>query len=74
MTLAGLLLGLVLSATIGALGYWRGSLSRDGVVGALLVGTLVFALGGLSWALLLVAFFATSSALSHYRERAKEPL
>jgi uncharacterized protein (TIGR00297 family) len=74
LTPVGLLLGLVLSAAIGVFGYWRGSLSRGGILGAIVVGTLVFALGGLTWALLLVAFFATSSALSHYRERAKEPL
>jgi uncharacterized protein (TIGR00297 family) len=74
LTLAALLIGLVLSVLIAALAYWRGSLSVSGAIGAIIVGTLIFALGGVIWGVLLVAFFVTSSALSHYRERAKEPL
>jgi len=67
-------LGLALAFLIAALAYWRGSLSSSGAVGAILVGTLIFAMGGLAWAILLIAFFVTSSALSHYQARAKEPL
>lgn len=74
MTLPSLLLGLALSVIIIALAYWRGSLTTSGVIGAILIGTLIFAMGGFIWGLLLVAFFVTSSALSHYQERAKEPL
>ncbi len=59
---------------IAALAFQRGSLSQSGAVGAVLTGTLVFGSGGLSWGVLLVAFFVTSSALSHYKSRAKEPL
>src|SRR5262245_30796985 len=69
-----LLLGLVLSAAIGALGYRRGSLSRSGVLGAVLVGTTIFGLGGWAWGTLLVVFFVSSSALSHYKERRKAAL
>ncbi len=54
--------------------YLRGSPSLSGVLGATLVGTIIFAAGGLSWAVLLIAFFLTSSALSHYKSRLKEPL
>ncbi len=67
-----LLAGLVLSAVMGGLGYWRQSLSRSGVVGAIIVGTLIFGLGGWIWGLLLITFFVSSSLLSHYRERDKE--
>jgi len=67
-------IGLMLSTLVAGLGYWRGSLAPSGVVGAIAVGTLIFGGGGLAWAILLVAFFVTSSALSHYRARAKEPL
>ncbi len=74
MTLLNILLGLVLSSLIAALAYGRGSLSANGVVGAILVGTLIFASGGFTWGLLLIAFFVTSSALSHYQARAKAPL
>jgi uncharacterized protein (TIGR00297 family) len=69
-----LLLGLSLALVIAALAYRRGALSFSGAVGATLVGTLIFAVGGLAWALLLIAFFITSSALSHYKARAKTPL
>ncbi len=74
MILQNLLLGLVLSAIIAALALWRGSLTPNGAIGAMMVGALIFAMGGWMWGLLLVAFFVTSSALSHYQERVKEPL
>lgn len=74
MILLNFLLGLVLSTTIAVLAYWRGLLSSSGMVGAIGVGTLVFAMGGIVWGLLLIAFFVTSSALSHYQARVKEPL
>ncbi len=74
MAPSNLLIGLVLAAIIAALAYQRGSLDLSGALGAVLVGALVFAAGGLAWGILLVAFFVTSSALSHYRARAKEPL
>ncbi|MFN8483409.1 MAG: DUF92 domain-containing protein [Anaerolineae bacterium] len=65
------LLGLVLSAAIGLLGYRSGSLSRSGVFGAILTGTLIFGLGGLVWGALLVLFFVSSSLLSHWKEAQK---
>jgi uncharacterized protein (TIGR00297 family) len=69
-----LLLGSLLSALIGTLGYRRGSLSRSGVAGAVAVGTLIVGLGGWAWGTLLVVFFVASSALSHYKERRKAAL
>jgi uncharacterized protein (TIGR00297 family) len=74
LTPLNVLLGLGLSTLIAALAIWRGSLSFSGAVGAVVVGTAVFAGGGVVWGVLLVAFFVTSSILSHYRARAKEPL
>ncbi len=74
MAFLNILLGLILSFLIAALAYGRGSLSPNGVVGAILIGTVIFASGGLTCGLLLIAFFITSSALSHYQMRAKEPL
>ncbi len=67
-----LLLGVGLSALVGGLGYWRRSLSASGVVGAVVVGTLIFGLGGWLWGLLLITFFVSSSGLSHWRQSAKE--
>lgn len=63
--------GLVFSALIAWGGYRRESLSQSGVAGALLVGTLIFGLGGWVWGLLLIAFFATASALSRYGAKRK---
>lgn len=72
--MASLLLGLGISLAIGYLGYSRGALGRSGVVGAVLVGTLIFGLGGWDWGVLLIGFFLSSSLLSRYREREKEAL
>lgn len=69
--LPSLLLGLVLSALISGLAYRRGSLAPSGVLGAIIVGTLIFGLGGWVWGVLLAIFFVSSSALSHYKERDK---
>jgi len=74
MHIRHLLLGLALSAAIGGLGYWRGALSASGVVGALITGTFIFGLGGIIWGLVLIAFFVSSSALSHYRAAQKAHL
>ncbi len=60
-------LGLLLSLAIALTGHRLGALSRSGVVGAVLTGTLIMGMGGWLWAVLLVAFFISSSALSRYR-------
>ena len=67
-------IGLALSAGIAALAYRRGSLSRSGMAGAILTGTLHFGFGGLTWGLTLIAFFISSTSLSKYKEREKEPV
>ncbi len=66
-----LLIGLILSSIIGIAGYSRGALAFSGVVGAIVVGTLIFGFGGWTWGFLLVAFFTSSSLLSLYRSRDK---
>ena len=66
-----LLSGLLFSSAIGLLAYRRRSLSRDGMVGAIVTGTTTFGLGGLPWGLALIYFFVSSSLLSHFRERDK---
>jgi uncharacterized protein (TIGR00297 family) len=67
-----LLVGLFFSAAIGALAYRRKSLSRSGILGAILTGTLIFGFGGIAAGLLLMVFFVTSSALSHYKATRKQ--
>lgn len=66
-----LLLGFALSALIAAFAYRRGSLAGSGAVGAVIVGTLIFGLGGWVWGVVLAVFFVSSSVLSHFKEREK---
>jgi len=61
-----------LSSSVASLAFWRGSLSKSGVAGALLVGTLIFGLGGWFWGILLGIFFISSSLLSHFKEAEKQ--
>jgi uncharacterized protein (TIGR00297 family) len=58
------LTGLVLAAVIAYLARLARSLSRDGAIAAACVGTVVFGFGGWQWAVLLLVFFVSSSALS----------
>jgi uncharacterized protein (TIGR00297 family) len=73
-TITQILLGLLLSALIGYVGYRRHSLSKSGVLGAMLVGTAIFGFGGWAWGMLLIVFFVSSSALSHFKASRKESL
>jgi uncharacterized protein (TIGR00297 family) len=69
-----LILGFLFAAII-AVAAWRArSLSRSGAWGALLVGTLIFGLGGWQWAVLLLAFFVSSSALTRLFAKRKAAL
>lgn len=67
-----LFVGLVLSSLIGFLAYRRGSLTSDGVLGAILTGTAIFGFGGFVPGLLLVTFFISSTLLSNFQARHKE--
>jgi uncharacterized protein (TIGR00297 family) len=59
-----LILGFLLSALIGFLSFQAGALSRSGALAAFITGGLIFGLGGLPWAVLLLTFFISSSVLS----------
>jgi uncharacterized protein (TIGR00297 family) len=67
-----IILGLLLSLAIGGLAYWRQSLTLSGWMGAVLTGTLTLGFGGWPMGLALVAFFVSSSLLSHYKAQIKE--
>lgn len=69
-----ILAGLVLSTLIGGLAYRRNSLSASGWLGAIITGTLTFGFGGWTWGATLLAFFVSSSALSHVRQAQKQRL
>lgn len=70
--LVSLLIGLAASSLIGLVAYRRGSLTRSGVLGAVLTGTAIFGFGGLVPGILLVGFFVSSTLLSKFNARAKQ--
>ncbi len=59
-----LLIGFILAALIAYGAYRAHSLNRSGAIAAAVLGTLIFGLGGFGWAVLLLAFFISSSLLS----------
>jgi len=64
LTFQQLLIGAGLAAAMGLAGWAARSLSPSGAAAAFIVGTLIFGFGGVSWAVLLLTFFFTSSLLS----------
>ena len=65
------LLGLAFSSLIGIVAYRKNTLTASGAAGAILVGTLIVGFGGWAWGMVLIAFFVSSSLLSHYRRADK---
>jgi uncharacterized protein (TIGR00297 family) len=59
-----LVIGFLAAAVIAYAAYRAKSLSRSGTWGALVEGTFIFGLGGWQWAVLLLGFFISSSALT----------
>lgn len=69
-----LIFGLLLAILISFLAYKAHSLSLSGAIAAFFVGTIIFGIGGWQWAILLLAFFITSSALSRAFKKRKQNL
>jgi uncharacterized protein (TIGR00297 family) len=69
-----ILLGFILSTVIAILAWRLHALSNSGAWAAFLTGGLIFGLGGIPWAILLLTFFITSSALSRAFARRKAAL
>jgi uncharacterized protein (TIGR00297 family) len=69
-----LTLGFLCALMIALVAYRAHSLSRSGAWGALLEGTLIFGLGGWRWAVLLLAFFISSSVLTRMFAKRKAAL
>ena len=69
-----LLLGFLLALVIAFLAYKARSLNKSGAIAATFTGTIIFGIGGLSWAILLLTFFITSSALSRAFKKRKQGL
>lgn len=69
-----LLIGFLIALPIAFIACKVRSLNRSGAAAALFTGTIIFGLGGLDWAILLMVFFITSSALSRAFKNRKQGL
>ncbi len=69
-----LLAGLILAVLVAAAAWKARALSTSGALAATALGTIIFGLGGVGWAVLLLAFFISSSALSRLFKRRKSAL
>jgi len=69
-----IILGFVIAVIIAFAAYRARSLSRSGAFAAIVVGGVIFGLGGWQWAVLLLAFFITSSALTRAFKKRKAGL
>ncbi|MBN1303293.1 MAG: DUF92 domain-containing protein [Anaerolineales bacterium] len=67
-------LAFFLALLIALIAYQARSLSRSGAFGTILVGTVIFGLGGWQWAILLLAFFITSTLLTRTFKNQKDGL
>ena len=65
------IIGTLLAIIIAYLAFRARSLNQSGAYAAFLVGTIIFGLGGWEWAVLLLTFFITSSALSRMFKESK---
>jgi uncharacterized protein (TIGR00297 family) len=66
--------GFLLAAAVAYGAYRAHSLSRSGAYAAILVGTVIFGVGGWRWAVLLLSFFISSSGLTHAFKKRKAGL
>lgn len=69
-----LLAGFILAIIVAFAAYHAHSLSRSGAYAAVIVGTIIFGIGGWQWAVLLLAFFISSSALTRAFKKRKTGL
>jgi uncharacterized protein (TIGR00297 family) len=69
-----LVAGFVIAVIIAFAAYRAHSLSRSGAMAAVVVGTVIFGIGGWQWAVLLLTFFITSSALTRAFKNRKSGL
>ena len=69
-----LVYGLLIAVIISSLAYRAHSLDKSGAFAASVMGTIIFGVGGWQWAILLLTFFITSSALSHAFKDRKQGL
>jgi uncharacterized protein (TIGR00297 family) len=66
--------GLVLNAVAALIVFWHGSLDPGGAIAGVILGTTIFACGGLLFWVILMAFFISSTGLGYVGRSAKESL
>lgn len=64
--------GLVFSGAIGFLAYKKKSLTKSGMIGAIILGTGIYVTTGFYGASTMILFFISSSLLSHYKKKDKK--
>jgi len=65
-------IGVILGILVSVVAWQLGSLARSGAWAAAITGSLIFGLGGLPWAALLLTFFISSSLLSKAFKKRKQ--
>jgi len=66
--------GFLLAILIAYIAFRTHSLNKSGALAAMFTGTIIFGIGGWQWAILLLTFFITSSALSRAFKKRKQGL
>jgi uncharacterized protein (TIGR00297 family) len=69
-----LLIGFFIAVIIAYAAFRAKSLDRSGAMAAVVVGTVIFGIGGWRWAVLLLTFFISSSALTRAFRKSKSEL
>ena len=69
-----LFVGFILAIIIALAAYRANSLSSSGVYAAIVVGSVIFGVGGWQWAVLLLVFFVSSSGLTRAFKKRKSGL
>ena len=69
-----LIYSFILAIVIAYVVYRTHSLNKSGAYAATLIGTVIFGIGGWQWAILLLTFFITSSALTRAFKNRKQGL
>lgn len=69
-----LLYGFLIAVVISFIAYRAHSLNKSGAFAAAVMGIIIFGMGGWQWAILLITFFITSSALSRAFKDRKQGL
>ena len=69
-----IILGFLIATLIAFVAYRAHSLTRSGAFAAAAIGTVILGMGGWQWAVLLMAFFVSSSALTRTFHKRKQGL